>query len=147
MENELEEPTAEISFHKMSNVASSLEVSESDAAVTPGIDEPLAPRAVLLLLLKESLSLAVLKPLSLPLSSHAPTATSTPAKKLCAVCGAFVLKKNFARHYKGHCDISFHCKECCKYFDTQHNLDVHNQQRHSRRGICSYCGHLYKCFE
>ena len=145
MENSFEEP--EISFHEMSNVASFLEVSDtcSGAAVTPGFDEQLAPPAVLPPLLEESLSSAVLEPLSEEsLFSHAPTATSTPARKLCPVCGAFVLKKNFARHYKGHCDISFHCKECCQYFDTQNNLDAHNQQRHSRREICSYCGHLYK---
>ena len=92
MKNEFEEP--EISFHEMSNVASFLEVSENDAAVTPGFDEQLAPPAVLPPLLEESLSSAVLEPLSEEsLFSHAPTATSTLARKLYPVCGAFVLKR------------------------------------------------------
>ena len=81
LEKDYEEPV-EIRFHDMSDGVSLLKITEieRDAQVTPGLDELLAPSAVLAQLPEKSLS------------SYAPSAMSTQAKKLCTVCGAFILR-------------------------------------------------------
>ena len=124
MENEFEEPTAEISYDEMSNVACFLEVSESDAAVTPGFDEPLAPKAAFHHCWKRVCLRQYWNPCRREFVFTCANGNFDASKKAVSCMWRIVLKKNFARHFKGHCDISFHCKECCKYFDTQHNLDI-----------------------